>query len=179
MKDRNIEKLLNELADAQTQQIPSGLADNIKRQIPAQLTRHKNRLDTVNIIIQLRVNKLAAAAVIILSMVLLANIFGSRDPGSRGLLQESKLLIRYFFEDKNNPVTTILEESPVFYESLVRQGKEAVYYGDDIGAPDGNSVLVHWRLEDGSYKVIFTDLSTRAVSADELIKLQAKMLQKR
>ena len=176
MKDKNTEQLLNKLADVATEQASAGLADKIKQRIPHQLTRHKSRIDTVNIIIDLRVNKLAAAAVIIVSLILLANIFGDRDPGSAGLLQEGKLLIKYFL---GKPDSHITQDKDLFYESLVRQGKEVVYYGDSIDTSDVNSVLMHWKLEDGSYKVVFVDLSTRVVNADELVKLQAQMLQNR
>ena len=174
MKDKNTEQLLNKLADVTTEQAPAGLADNIKQRIQHQLTRHKSRIDTVNIIIDLRVNKLAAAAVIIVSLILLANIFGGRGPDSVGLLQESKLLIKYFLGNSDSHIT---QQRPLFYDSLVQQGKEVVYYGDSINDSDGNSVLMHWKLDEGGYKVIFVDLSTKVVNADELVRLQAEMLQ--
>ncbi len=40
-------------------------------------------------------------------------------------------------------------------------------------------VLMQWKLSDGRYVVIFGDGREREVGAGELIKLQARMLQKR
>jgi len=54
-----------------------------------------------------------------------------------------------------------------------------VYYGDVIDPADGNAVLMQWKLSDGSYRVIFADLREETISAEELIKLQAQMLQKK
>jgi len=177
MKDEKVEKLLYELADATPEQPPAELAEDIKNRIPQQFSRLKKKMDTVNIIIDLRVNKLAAAAVIIVSMILLANIFSGKDTGGAGLLQESKLLIRYFLAKDNDQRGDVLLEMSNIYKSLIEEGKEVVYYGGRISATDGNSVLMHWKLEDGRYRVIFTDSRIKTVNADELIKLQAEMLQ--
>ena len=55
-------------------------------------------------------------------------------------------------------------------------GNGAAYYGGGISAADGNSVLMHWKLADGGYRVIFEDSRIKTVNADELVKLQAEML---
>lgn len=65
------------------------------------------------------------------------------------------------------------------YEELVHQGKEVAYYGECIDLEDGNAVLLQWKLSDGKYRVIFADFRTKIVTADELIKLQAQMLQRK
>jgi len=62
---------------------------------------------------------------------------------------------------------------------LVQEGKEVVYYGDSVDARDSNAVLMQWKVSDGKYKVVFRDFRIREVSAEELIRLQAQMLQKR
>ena len=54
-----------------------------------------------------------------------------------------------------------------------------MYYGDSIDPEDGDAVLVQWKLSDGRYRVILGDFRVRTVSAEELIKLQAQMLQKK
>ena len=177
MKDERIEKLLYELADATSERPRAELAEDIKNRIPQQLSHLKKKMDTVNIIIDLRVNKLAAAAVIIVSMILLANIFSGKDTGGAGLLQESKLLIRYFLAKDKDQTSDVLLEIPNIYKSLIEEGKEVVYYGGRILSADGNSVLMHWKLDDDKYRVIFTDSRITTVNADELVKLQAVMLQ--
>ena len=177
MKEKRIEKLLYKLADVTSERPRTELAEDIKNRIPQQLSHLKRKMDTVNIIIDLRVNKLAAAAVIIVSMILLANIFNGKDTGGAGLLQESKLLIRYFLAKDNDQTGDVLPEMSNIYKTLLEEGKEAVYYGGRVSAADGNSVLMHWKLADGGYRVIFTDSRIKTVNADELIKLQVEMLQ--
>ena len=65
------------------------------------------------------------------------------------------------------------------YESLAEQGKQVWYYGDSIDPKDSEAVLVQWKLSDGRYRVIFADLSTEVVSAEESIELLSRMLQKK
>jgi hypothetical protein len=54
-----------------------------------------------------------------------------------------------------------------------------VYYGDNVDPRDGNAVLIQWKVSEGEYRVVFGDLREETVSAEELIRLQARMLQKK
>jgi hypothetical protein len=178
MSEEKLEKLLNELANATAEAAPSHLAEDIKQQIPQQLPHHKGGLDTVNIIIDLRISRLAAAAAIIVTMLLFANFFGGRSQAGDSIYQNSKLLIKYCLggigADRSNVLTAKSR-----YEYLVQSGRDVVYYGDSVDPQDSNAVLIQWKLSDGQYKVVFGDLREETVSAEELIKLQAQMLQKK
>ena len=178
MKEENLKKLLNGLAEKTAEPVRPGLADDIKHQIPHRLMPHRRGMSTVNIIIDLRVNKLTAAAVIIITMILCANFLGNRDSTGDGILQDSKLLAKYFLSGKSAEKNTVLAGKSK-YEYLVRQGREVVFYGDSIDTEDSNAVLMQWKLSDGEYGVMFGDLRTKTVGAEELIKLQARMLQKK
>jgi hypothetical protein len=137
-------------------------------------------MDTINIIIDLRISKLAAAAVIIITMILLADFFGSRDStGDGGLYQNSKLLITYCLSGSSPDGSGVLAGALKLYEHLVREGEEVVYYGDSIEPGDSNAVLMQWKLSGDEYRVVFGDLRAKTVSSEELIKLQQRMLQKR
>ncbi|MHC4423744.1 MAG: hypothetical protein ACYSWR_03630 [Planctomycetota bacterium] len=174
MKEENLENLLNELAESTAEQVRPGLAEDIKQQIPHRLAAHRRGMDTVNIIIDLRISKLAAAAAIIIVMLLLASFFGGRD-STGGIYQESKLLVRYLLGTGKNSALTV----KLTYEHLVEQGIDVVYYGDSIDRQDSNAVLMQWKVSEGRYKVLFRDLREQEVSAEELIELQARMLQKK
>ena len=178
MNEEKLEKLLNELADATAEPVPPYLAENIKHQIPQQLSPHRGGLDTVNIIIDLRISKLAAAAAIIVTMILFANFFGGQSPADGGIYQNGKLLIKYCLggisADRSNVLTAKSR-----YEYLAQRVKDVVYYGDSIDPQDSNVVLMQWKLSDGRYRVVFGDLREETVSAEELIRLQARMLQKK
>jgi hypothetical protein len=75
--------------------------------------------------------------------------------------------------------SSVLATAKSRYEYLVQTGKDVVYYGDSVDPQDNNAVLIQWKLSDGQYKVIFGDLREKTVSAEELIRLQARMLQKK
>jgi hypothetical protein len=177
MKEEKFAKLLNELPDATAEPVSPGLAEDIKHHIPQHLSPHGGRMDTVNIIIDLRINKLAAAAVIIIMVAVCANFFGARDSTSDGLYQDSRMLVKYFFGAgaRKSDMSAVRSR----YEYLVQKGKDVAYYGDSITPQDNNAVLMHWKLSDSKYRVTFADLHEETLTADELIKLQARMLQKK
>ena len=177
MKEQKLENLLNRLADATEQSVPDNLAEQIKRRIPHNLHHHRGGLDTINIIIDLRIGKLAAAAAIIVTMVLFANFLRVRGPESGGIIQDSKLLIQYClgaFDAKTNAL-----EAKSRYEQLTRDLDNVIYYGDNVDTSDSNAILIQWQLPDGRYRIVFGDLHEETVTADELIQLQALMLQKK
>ena len=175
MNQENLEKLLSGLADAEKEQASPLLAQRIKQQIPRTFMPHRGGLDTINIIIDLKISKLAAAAAIILSTILFTNFLGGRDSTGDGIYQDGKLMVKYLFG--NISAESDLSAGRIKYVSLLRQGKDVVYYGESIDPKDSNAVLMQWKLSDDKYMVVFADLRKRQVSGDELIKLQAHMLQ--
>ena len=178
MSEEKLGKLLNELADRTPGPVRPGLNEDIKHQIPQQLIPHRGGMDTVNIIINLRISKLAAVAAIIITMLLWASFFGERESTGDGIYQESKLLIKYCLGGADASRSEVLAGMSKLYQYLADQGKDVAYYGDSIDPDDSNAVLMQWKLSNGEYRVILGDLRTKTVSAEELIKLQTRMLQK-
>ena len=178
MREEKLKKLLNELAERTAEPVHPGLAEDIKRQIPHSLQRRRG-MNTINIMIDLRISKLAAAAAIIITVILCASFLGGRDSIGDGIYQDSKLLVKYCLGGESASRGDVLAGMSKFYEYLVHQGRDVVYYGDSIDPEDNNAVLMQWKLSDGKYKVIFGDLRAKIVSAEELIKLQARMLQRK
>jgi hypothetical protein len=178
VREEKLEKLLNELADATAEPVRPHLAEDIKHQIPQQLSPHRGGIDTISIIIDLRISKLAAAAVIIVTMILCANFLGSRSPAGDGIYQDGKLLIKYCLGGIGTDRSNVLAAKSR-YEYLAQRVEDVVYYGDSVDAEDSNAVLIQWKLSDGEYRVVFGNLREKTVSAEELIKLQARMLQKK
>lgn len=180
MEEEKLEKLLSELAARTAEPVRPGLAEEIKHHIPHKLAPHRVGMDTINIIIDLRISKLAAAAVIIITMVLLGSFFGGRgSTGDGGIYQNSKLLIEYCLSGADTGRSGVLAGASKLYEHLVGKGEDVAYYGDSIEPGDSNAVLMQWKISDGEYRVIFGDLRAKTVSSEELIKLQARMLQKK
>ena len=60
----------------------------------------------------------------------------------------------------------------LFYRKLVKENKEAAYYGSTVTTQDIEKVLLRWKISDQKYRVIFGDLSTLDVSYEELAELE-------
>lgn len=69
-----------------------------------------------------------------------------------------------------------LQMASAFYAKLASQGKDLAYYGDKVTAEFPDAVLMRWKTEDGTYKVIFGDLSVGKAIAEELEELEAAPL---
>ncbi len=172
MEKEKLEKLLNELPERMVEPVRPGLAEDVKRQITQQLHVHRMGMDTIRIMIDLRISRLAAAAVIIITILFCANFFGFRGSAGGDIIGA----IKYSLARENIGRNEMLTNMTVASEGLLKEGKKVVYYGDSIDPEDGFALLMHWKLPNGKYRVIFSDWSTTTVSSDVLILLQAQML---
>ena len=57
---------------------------------------------------------------------------------------------------------------------LETESKEPMYYGQTVTAADTDKVLLRWKLDDGTYRVIFGDLRIEDVSPPRLAELEAQ-----
>ena len=178
MGNEKLKKLLNEVAEQAAEPVRPGLSEDIKHQIPHRLLRHKGGWNTINIIIDLRMSKLTAAAVIVITMILLASFFGSRDSMGDGIFRDSMLLIKYWSRGRG-AYSSVVSAGRSKYEHLLNRGEDVAWYGDSIDPKDNNAVLMQRKLPDGKYGVTFVDGRERQVNAEELIKLLTRMLQKK
>ena len=174
MKEENVEQLLSELAVRAVEPVRPGLGQEIKQRIPHRLTRHKIGWDTVNIIIDLRLNRSVAAAVIIVAVLVFLNVFGGRDT-SGGLFQDSKLLLRYWGGAGQNDIST----GRTKYEHLLARGENVTWYGDWIDPADSNAVMMQQKLPAGKYVVTFVDGREVESDSEQLIELLSRTMQKR
>jgi hypothetical protein len=177
MKEGKLGKLLRQLGEQTSESVRPGLAEDIKRRIPQRFMPHRVGLDTINIMIDLRISKLTAAAVIIITLILCISFFGGADSDGLNFYKDGKLYVKYFLggdEWQNNLLLGKLK-----YEYLAERGEEVVFYGDSIDGKDNNAVLIHWKVADNLYKVIFADLSEKEITGEQLVKLQSLMLRNR
>lgn len=177
MEEKKLKELLSEVAEQMAEPARPRLAEDIKHQIPSRLVSHAGGMGSLNIIIDLRVNRLVAAAIIIVAMILFADLFGRQHPPGDNIFQDGKMLVQYVLG--GNVHKGGLSALRSRYERLMERGEEVVYYGDKTGLGNGMAVLLHWKTSDGKYRVVFGDLSERTVSPETLIRLQAHMLQEK
>ena len=172
-----LEELLRSLGEHGIEHARPGLDQEIKNRIPARLTPHCR--DTINIIVDLRVSRVAAAAVILLAMLVIGRLVGGREAAAPQMVEDGKLFLRYTLGGERAYKAEFLGNLAQFRDDLIAQGREVVYYGDRVKLNDPCVVIMHWKLPDGRYGVILGDLTTRTVSAKTLITLQDHMLQSR
>ena len=65
-----------------------------------------------------------------------------------------------------------IQSLAMFYMLLVQDEKEPAYYGETVGPNDVDAVLMRWKVSDGQYRVVFGDLLTSNVTAEELAELE-------
>lgn len=175
MEKRKLEALLKVLPGRLIERARPGLAQEIKSRVPHRLNLH--RLDTINIIVDLRVSRLAAAAAILLAVFLIGAFFGGRDADGLRMYQDGKLFLKYALGGQNAQKADVLAELAKFRDDLAAQGREVVFCGDHANLKDQYAILMYWPISDGKYGVVLGDLSARTVTAKTLIRLQARMLQ--
>jgi hypothetical protein len=175
MEEEQIQQLLRELAPRLREPVPPELGEQIKQRIPHRLARHKISWDTVNIIIDLRLSKSVAAAVIFIALILLLNLFGDRNSPMGGILQDGVLLVKYW----GGAGKIDLSAARTKYEHLLERGEEVFWYGDSADPEDSNDVLIHQKLPNGKYVVTFTDGHEKEVDSEEMIRLMARMLREK
>jgi hypothetical protein len=175
MEKKELEDLLKVLPGQLIERARPGLAQEIKNRIPHRLSLH--RMDTISIIVDLRISRVAAAAAILLAVFLIGAFFGGRDADGLQVVQDGKLFIKYALGGEKAYKAEVLGELTKFRDALTAQGREVVFCGDRANLKDQYAILMYWPLDDGKYGVILGDLSAKTVTAKTLIRLQARMLQ--
>ena len=178
MRDERLKELLGKLPDFTTEPTRDGFDEDIKRHIPYRLVRHKVTWNTFRIIIDLRLSRSVAAAVIIIAISVWASFLGAWNTSADQVIEDSKLLIKYSLAGKNAGRAEVLAGLEDFCKRMARQAKEVTYYGRNADPDDSYAVLMHWKLPNGKYRVVFNDLTTMTVSPEALITLQGYMLSK-
>ena len=174
MATHELENLLKTLAERGIERSRPGLGQEIKNRIPHRLIPH--RMDTVNIIVDLRISRVAAAAIIILAMLLIGSFLGGRDAVGSRMFEDGKLFLRYTLSGEDACKAQVLSSLAQFRDDLAAQGRQVVYYGDKVSLDEKYAIVMYWKLSDDKYGVILGDLSARTISAKTLITLQNHML---
>jgi len=176
MSEEETKDLLQRLPKCLTESVPADLGRKIKQQIPQRLLPHRWGGETVNIIVHLRISRLTAVAAIVLTLVLCVRFFSDHDPArSAGLYDDFKVLLNLLpgTEGTRADVQASLLR---FQNTLASRGFEAVYFENAYDKDSPQTLLMYWKLPSGEYSVIYRDLRTVNVSAEELIRLQSEMI---
>jgi hypothetical protein len=175
MEKEQIKELLTELGRRVKEPVRPGLGEEIKQRIPHKLSRHKIGWDTVNIIIDLRLSRSVAAATIIITMILLLNLFDDRDLREGGIIKDSVLLIKYLRGSGQDQVSI----SRTRFEHLLDRGEDVIWYGDSVDIKDANALLMQYKLPDGKFELTFADGHVKQVDSEQVVDLLGRMFGKR
>jgi outer membrane lipoprotein-sorting protein len=63
-----------------------------------------------------------------------------------------------------------------FYDKLIREKKEPVYYGATSTISNPDDVLVRWKLSKNKYRVIYSGLKAETVTAEKLAELEKVLI---
>lgn len=69
-----------------------------------------------------------------------------------------------------------LQSVGMTYASFVKDGNNPAYYGDTVTAEFPHAVLLRWKIDENTYKVVFGDLSTEDVTPERLAELESQPL---
>ena len=174
MNDEKIKEMLVQLADATAEEVRPELELEIKSQIPRELHPHRG-LDTINIIVDLRISRVAAAIAIIGALVAFAMFFHKAGEGGDGVYEDLKAVMTSL-PGRGATRAEVLDGALGAYKRLMADGKEVTYLGENCDFDDNNAVLMYWPVAEDRYAVVFSDLRLRTVSARMLIRLQSVML---
>jgi len=177
MDEKKFDELFHKLTETSSEALRPELADKVKGHIPDSMPRHRG-LDTINIMIDLRVSRLAAAAAIIIAVVLIAGFMGAGSSKGESLYQDAKLMFQYWLNGEKVQETAFQENSELLKRMMPEDTKDVEQFGSIIKPGDSESILMYWKGDDGQYEVIFGDFSKKTMNADELLKVQSDMLKK-
>jgi len=69
-----------------------------------------------------------------------------------------------------------LQSIGMTYAMMVKDGNDPAYYGDRITAQFPHAVLMRWKIDEGTYRVIYGDLAIEDISTEFLAELEAAPL---
>jgi len=119
-----------------------------------------------------------------------ASITGGKYPSSLDLMTSMKE-VQYAFIIERRKQGVSMEQEPtkdemsgilaiqgvcMFYGNLMNKDKDVAYYGAEVSAEFPHAVWMCRRADEGTYRVIFGDLTVRDATAEELAGLEAMPL---
>ena len=175
MKNDTIENNLHKISNQTNCPAPNHLCANIKKQLDTQADSPAKPKGHINIVIDLRINKYVAAAAIIISTIMFANLLNLHS--DRTLYSETKIVLQSLLHKNSHHAD--FSDFKKLCEKLKAAGHQIEYLGDTADRSDPDSILMYTKLADGNFSVRFINLRTEIFTSQELIAHQTKLLQKK
>ncbi len=82
------------------------------------------------------------------------------------------LAARYSSKEQAKEHTYDVFFASTFYDKLIREKKDVVYYGDKVTPKDKEKILIRWKIKKDKYRVIYGNLRAENISPEILTKLE-------
>jgi hypothetical protein len=169
MTGSRLEDLLLELGRRTGEAAPAGLGERIRHHIPV---RHTSGWGNgINIIVHLKISRMAAVAAIVLSLIVFGSLFSSKSWLETEWVQDIRSTLRDTLGTGGAKV-----DLAKMYQDLSNSGVEVVYFERNANSLDPTLVLMYWRLPEGDYRVVFSNGRVTRATPEMLIGLQAQMI---
>ena len=86
--------------------------------------------------------------------------------------------VKQLYADKYNPEKQAKEQTydiffaSTFYDKLVCEKKDVIYFGDKVTPKDKDKILIRWKIKKDKYRVIFGNLDAEDVSSEILAEFE-------
>ncbi|MCF7975584.1 MAG: zf-HC2 domain-containing protein [Phycisphaerae bacterium] len=108
----------------------------------------------------------------------MGKLMDSNTPASKALKQSIKGLNQNDMTKAMMDMMMPIQATVGFYARLAQEKKDPAYYGDIVTPDQPDLILMRWQIEDGQYRVIFSDLTAETVTPQQLTELESVLPQK-
>ncbi len=171
MKKDIIENNLHKISGQTNCPAPNHLCDDIKKQLDTPAAAKPK--GHINIVIDLRINKYVAAAAIIISIIMFANLLNLHS--GQTLYNETKIVLQSLLHKDSGH--TDFSDFKKLCKKLKSAGHKIEYLGDTADLKNPDSILMYTKLEGDRYSVRFINLRTEIFTSKQLIAHQTRLLQ--
>ena len=101
----------------------------------------------------------------------------SRLAGSPNISMSTAAMIKKRAKQRKDPNYSRVQEAVLgfaYINKILRENSDAVWYGSSVGPEETDQVLLRWKLEDGTYRVIYGNLESENVTPIRLKQLEEK-----
>ena len=171
MAESRLEELLRELGRREVEPAPQSLGERIKHHIPIRHGAYGLGRGPINIMVHLKISRMAAVVAIVLSLIVFGSFFGNKSWSVAEWVQDARVAVR----DALGTGGAAVDLAKV-YEDLINSGVEVVYFERNANSQDPTLILMYWKLAEGDYRVVFSNGRVIRASPEMLIQLQAQTI---
>ncbi len=171
MTGSRLEDLLRELGRREVEPAPQALGERIKHHIPIRHGAYGWGRGPINIMVHLKISRMAAVVAIVLSLIVFGGFFSSHSWSDAEWYQDIRSMVRNALGEGGSEV-----DLARVYEDLANSGVEVEYFERNANSQDPTLILMYWKLPEGDYRVVFSNGRVIRATPEMLIQMQAQTI---